>query len=228
MAKDFRHGVHSNKSQFQRRSQQKTDTVDQGGSSSAKIWALVFGFTTVLLVGYILFEHFVLKAKDAEQATEKSILIAAQELTEKAQDSVTNLTERLEPEPVVVEEVEVKQDELLVDTQERTRFSFYEGLAKTEVVVDAIPIPIQLEQPYYIQAGTFSSEAVAQKEQARLKKLGQDLDLSIYYGTKRIYFRLRVGPFSDRLKLNKKRNELRRLGLDTLLIKAPKSKPPQG
>jgi len=220
MAKDYRHGAHSNKSSFQRRSQQKTEPVKQGGSGAAKVLAILFGFTTVLLVSYIVYEHWVPKSEDT--SADKSILVAAQALTEKAQESVSNLTERLEPKPVVVDELDVKKDERLVDPHQPTRFSFYAGLAKTEVVVDAMPIPIQLEQPYYIQAATFGSQAMAEKEQARLKKLGQELDLSIYFGTKRVYFRLRAGPFTDRLQLNKKKNELRRLGLDILLIKAPK------
>jgi cell division protein FtsN len=97
-------------------------------------------------------------------------------------------------------------------------------LAKTEVVVDAEPLPVKLPQPYYIQAGSFGKKEVALKEQARLKRFGFDTQLSAQQGQKRIYYRLRLGPFSDRLQMNKVRNQLRNVGVDTLLIKAPKPK----
>jgi len=224
MAQDFRHGHgRHRKPQFKRKSQQKSgaaSTVDK--SSVPMIWAAGFLVSAVLLVGFFVTQHFVSQANQSSEPTEKSIFLAAKEIKEKAVESVEKVSEKLEPQPVVVEAVQVEAEEQLVAVDEAPIYSFYEGLAKTEVVVDAVPISIQLEQPYYIQAGTFGSERVALKEKSRLAKMGQELELSTYQGTKKLYYRLRVGPFTDRLELNKKRNELRRLGVDTLLVKAPK------
>lgn len=101
-------------------------------------------------------------------------------------------------------------------------YSFYNGLAETEVLVDVEPISIKLASAYYIQAGTFGKESQALIEQQRLARKGQKLDITTYTTKIRTYYRLRVGPFDNRLKMNKKRNELRRLGLDTLLVRARK------
>ncbi len=222
MAKDFRHshGRHR-QPQFQRRSQQKTAAKSTPKTSVPMVWAAGFLVSALLLVGFFVTQHFVSQANESSEPTEKSIFIAAKEIKEKAVESVEKVSKKLEPEPVVVEAVNVQPEESATEADEATKFSFYEGLAQTEVVVDAVPISIQLEQPYYIQAGTFGSERVALKEKSRLAKLGQELEMSIYHGSKRVYYRLRVGPFTDRLELNKKRNELRRLGVDTLLVKAP-------
>lgn len=223
MAQDFRHGHGRHRqTQFKRKSQQ-TNSKATKQISVSMIWIAGFAVSAIVLIGFFVTQHFVNQVQQ-EQAkpVEKSIYLAAKELQEKATESVEEVTEKLEPKPVVVEAVNVVEEERLVEQNSAPRYSFYEGLAKTEVVVDAVPISVQLEQPYYIQAGTFGSERIALKEKARLEKLGQTLDLSTYQGTKKLYFRLRVGPFSDRLTLNKRRNELRRLGVDTLLVKAPK------
>ncbi len=224
MARDFRHG-HSRhaKPQFQRRSQQQPE-AKLNSSSISKVWAAGFFLSAVLLVGFFVTQHFVSQAKESDAPTEKSIFIAAKEIKAKAVESVEEVKSKLEPKTVEVEAVQVEPEETLVEPEAPPKFSFYEGLANTEVVVDAVPISIQMEQPYYIQDGTFGSERIARKELRRLAKMGQELELSVYQGTKRVYYRLRVGPYTDRLELNKKRNELRRLGVDTLLVKAPKPK----
>lgn len=98
-------------------------------------------------------------------------------------------------------------------------YSFYQGLGEVEVLVDAEPLPVQLEKVHYIQAGSFGSKQIAIKEQQRLAKHGVTLKLNEYQGTKRIYYRLVSGPYHNRLELNKQRNILRRLGASTLVFK---------
>lgn len=223
MTKDFRHGAgrHS-KRQFQRKSQQKPVAESAKNASFSKVWAAGFFIAALLLAGFVFLQQ-PLGSEDTENlSNDTSVLTKAKEIKEKAIESVTEVKAKLEPKKVVVEALEVDEEEKLVDIEAKPQFSFYEGLAKTEVVVDAVPLSIQLERPYYIQAGTFGSEKVAQQEQARLARLGQEVEVSVYQGTKQIYYRLRVGPYTDRLALNKKRNELRRIGVDTLLVKAPK------
>jgi cell division protein FtsN len=224
MPRDYRHGAQHQRTQFQRRSQKPEQDSPTEKNSSAKVWFVGLLVSVSFVAGYFVIDHFVDQAKENDKPTDKSIFLAAKELKNQAQDSVAQIKNKLEPkqEPVVVDAVQVDKEEQLVKIEEPTQYSFYEGLAKSEVVVEAVPISIQLKQPYYIQAGTFGSEKIARKEQQRLLKMGQKIEVSIYQGTKRIYYRLRVGPFTDRLELNKKRNELRRLGVDTLLVKAPK------
>ena len=221
MARDFRHGHGMRQPQFQRKSQQKRGTERSGKLTVSKVWAAGFLVSALLLIGFFVTQHFVTQAKQSEGPTEKSIFLAAKEAKQKAADSVEAVSQQLQPQAVEVKEVEVSNTQKEASDPVR-RYSFYEGLGKTEVVVEAAPISIELEQPYYIQAGTFGSERVAQQELRRLEKLGQRLQMSVYQGSKRVYYRLRVGPFHDRLEMNKRRNELRRLGVDTLLVKAPK------
>ena len=223
MAKDFRHGAGSHsKRQFQRKSQQQPMAESAKNASFSKVWAVAFFISALLLAGFVFLQQPSGKQDSESSSNEPSVLTKAQEIKEKAIESVTEVKAKLEPKKVVVEALEVDEEEKLVDSEAKPQFSFYEGLAKTEVVVDAVPLSIQLERPYYIQAGTFGSEKVAQQEQARLARLGQEVELSVYQGSQQIYYRLRVGPYTDRLALNKKRNELRRIGVDTLLVKAPK------
>jgi cell division protein FtsN len=104
----------------------------------------------------------------------------------------------------------------------KNHFSFYQDLSQTQVVVDAVPISVKLSDPYYIQGGTFDTVEKARNEQKRLAQHGLNLVIAKFESPRGIYYRLRMGPYTDRLEMNKKRNELRRLGVDTLLIKMPK------
>lgn len=225
MAQDFRHGHgRHRKPEYQRKSQQRGAGSSSVSVSVSKVWALGFLSALVIIVVYFVLQKTPSQPSENDQgaANQKSILTTASEIKEKAVETVAEVSKKLEPQKVEVEAVKVKQEEQLVEPDEETKFSFYDGLAKSEVVVDAAPISIQLENPYYIQAGTFGSERVALIEKRRLAKMGQELEMSIYRGTKRVYYRLRIGPYTDRLELNKKRNELRKLGVDTLLVKAPR------
>lgn len=223
MARDYRHGhgIHSKK-QFQRKSQTTSKPGVNNRSSVPIIWAGGFLVSAVLLVGFFVTQHFVSQGAKSDKPAETSIFKAAKELKEQTEDAVQGVSEKLQPKPVVVEAVNIQTDENVMEIEDKPSFSFYDGLGKMEVVVDAVPLSVALEQPYYIQAGTFGSERIAIKEQQRLARLGQALQLSVLTTKTRTYYRLRVGPFSDRLVLNKRRNELRRLGVDTLLVKAPK------
>lgn len=224
MARDFRHGHGQHRKQtFQRKSQANPKTVQAGTSSVAKIWAGGFLVSIVLLVGFFITQHFASQGVKSNEPVEKSIFTKAIAIKEQAVKSVQVVSAKLQPQPVVVEAVKLPPDEHEhTSPQEEPKYSFYDGLGKMEVIVDAEPIPVALEQPYYIQAGTFGSEKVAQKEQKRLARLGQQVQISSLTTKVRTYYRLRVGPFTDRLVMNKKRNELRQLGVDTLLIKVPK------
>lgn len=226
MARDFRHGHGQHRKQtFQRKSQVASKSVTQGKSSVAMIWAGGFLVSALLLVGFFITQHFASQGVKSEKPVEKSIFTAAKEMQQQAVESVNEVSQKLQPKPVVVEAIKFEEDLAKSSVPDKPSYSFYDGLGQMEVVVDAEPIPVALEQPYYIQAGTFGSEKVALSEQKRLLRLGQEVAISVLKTKTRTYYRLRVGPYSDRLAMNKKRNELRQLGVDTLLLKAPKKEP---
>ena len=223
MARDYRHG-HSSKQGFQRKSQ-------QGGGEEEKrsisfFWSLGFFLAIVVLVIYFTTQHFASNKASVVEPSDQSSFQAAIELKQDAAESIEKISQQLQPKPIIVEEVAMptsKQIETSVEAKKS--YSFYQGLGQTEVIVEAEPISVQMKQPYYIQAGSFGSETVAKQELKRLRDRGQELQLSALHKRNRTYYRLRAGPFTDRLLMNKRRNELRRLGVDTLLIKAslPKS-----
>lgn len=220
MARDYRHG-HGQKQGFTRKSQQGGRPIEKG--SVSLIWGAGFFVSAVVLVAFFVTQHFMVKGAKSTAPAENNIYQAAVELQEQTSKSIEAVSQQLQPKSVkIVEEVTVSpaKEPIAHDGVLEQQYTFYQGLSQTEVVVDAEPIPVKLENPYYIQAGTFGSEAVAKQEQARLERLGQILQISVLHQKNRTYYRLRVGPFDDRLILNKRRNELRELGLDTLLIKA--------
>lgn len=230
MARDYRHG-HSNKKGFTRKSQQTSHQLEK--RSVSLIWGAGFLVSAVLLIGFFVTQHFVSKGAKSAVPAEKTIFQSAVALQEATSASIEDISQKLQPpQPEVIKKTtettlsaSTVEDELSSEEEKshsKQQYSFYEGLSQTEVVVDVEPISVKLDTPYYIQAGSFGSEAVAFKEQRRLAKLGQILQVSALHKPNRTYYRLRVGPFDDRLILNKRRNELRRIGLGTLLIKAPK------
>ncbi|QBZ82167.1 Cell division protein FtsN [Hydrogenovibrio crunogenus] len=220
--RDYRHG-HSSRQPFQRKSQLTQEEAEPVTSGSSKwIWLVALGLTIALILGFITVQHFAQNGvKSSEKAIQSSVTT-----TQTPNFNPQTSTAKVAQEKVVSEQKQPLVVESLPATPEQTQeekpvhYTFYEGLAETEVIVDAVPISVALASPYYIQAGTFGSKEVAQREKNRLKSHGQDLTISVLKQDDRVYYRLRVGPFKDRLAMNKKRNELRALGVDTLLIKA--------
>ncbi len=226
MARDYRHG-HSNKKGFTRKSQQTSHQLEK--RSVSLIWGAGFLVSAVFLIGFFVTQHFVSKGAKSTVPAEKTIFQSAVALQEATTESIAEMSQKLQP-PQPKKSIETTlsastvEDELssVEESDPKQQYSFYQGLGQTEVVVDVEPISVKLDDPYYIQAGSFGSEAVAFQEKRRLARLGQVLEVSALHKPNRTYYRLRIGPFDDRLILNKRRNELRRIGLGTLLIKAPK------
>jgi cell division protein FtsN len=230
MARDYRHG-HSPKKGFTRKSQQTSHQSEK--RSVSLIWGAGFLVSAVLLIGFFVTQHFVSKGAKSAVPAEKTIFQSAVALQEATTASIAEISQKLQPpksdlpkksSETILQASIVEDDLSAVEDKSHSghQYSFYQGLSQTEVIVDVEPISVKLDTPYYIQAGSFGSEAVAFKEQKRLEKLGQVLQVSALHKPNRTYYRLRIGPFDDRLILNKRRNELRRIGLGTLLIKAPR------
>lgn len=212
MSRDYRYGHNAKTKGFQRRSQQKAANQSR---SVGKVWLIGALVSVNFLGGFLIVQHFISSQKAKETVAPSEIYA---EVTEPVKEDKPVLTVQALP---VAPSNEDKGIAKAVTEQVKTpKYSFYQGLKESEVVVDAVPISVQLDSAYYILAGTFGSEKVALNEQQRLAKLGQEVQMGPVQGQNRIYYRLSVGPFKDRLIMNAKRNELRRLGVDTLLLKS--------
>lgn len=214
--RDYRHGP-SKRKPYQRRSQVASQPVAVESKMGFKrLMSLVVLLTVLLLSGYWIAQHFATQGVKSDSEKPASNILTSE--VAKAPKVMTSQPQQLAAQvaPIVVESLPMPT----VEQPKSIQYTFYHGLAETEVVVDAEPIPVKLADPYYIVAGTFGSESVARQELDRLSSAQEDVSLSLFK-TER-YYRLRAGPFEDRLELNKKRNVLRSLGADTLLMRVQK------
>lgn len=220
MASNLRHGYgRSHKQPFQRKSQQASEPIPAGNSSVRLVWVAAIFLAAGLVLGYFVVHHFATEGVGTRSEADKALLLPLTETITTQAVVETKAVKASSDRTLNV--VSVVSANVAAKVQQPLVYSFYHGLSETEVLVDAEPISIALESPYYIQAGTFGNPEQAEKERQRLRRLGQETDVTLYEG-KRLYYRLRVGPFTDRLALNKRRNELMHLGVDTLLVKSAK------
>ncbi|MEO6078629.1 MAG: SPOR domain-containing protein [Steroidobacteraceae bacterium] len=112
------------------------------------------------------------------------------------------------------------------DTAEQ--YDFYDTLPKFEVVVpeqerdvrrDLPSVPIVLAGAYVLQAGSFTSEADAERQRQKIAKLGIDATLQRIAVDADVRHRVRIGPMRDLAKLNAARRQLRAADIDVLLIR---------
>lgn len=221
--RDYRHGHSQPRQTYQRKSQMAEPETEAPQSSSRWVWGLALLLSLALFGGFFVVQHFAhygVKSTPLAAETAESVMetVLVEDAANTAMDVADNTSEEVPKKPLVVESLPMAKAQ--TEAEKPLQYTFYDGLAKTEVVVDVEPISVKLNAPYFIQAGTFGSRDVAEKEQARLKSHGQELTISTVTWKGRVYYRLRVGPYDDRLEMNKKRNELRSLGVDTLLIKS--------
>lgn len=118
------------------------------------------------------------------------------------------VAENISDKPLTVKSMPVPQEAL-----SKPQMTFYDDMQELEVPLDdAEKYPIKLEVPEFIVAGSFFSEAQAQKELKRLTSYGQKLRLTVQHGKNRTVYVLRTEPYSDRKKLGARKNALRNLG----------------
>ncbi|WP_024850254.1 SPOR domain-containing protein [Hydrogenovibrio kuenenii] len=215
MARDYKQKHFTAKQPYQRKSQlQKRE--EEPASSMKWVWLVAGVITVGLLGGFFVVQHFAhkgVKSGDAQQIAEAASKSQSEEQVAKPEE-----TKKTAEKPAFEAAVVPKAQE----DEHKIHYSFYHGLAQTEVVVNAVPISIELPTPYYIQAGTFTEQDAALREQKRLAQHDQVMKISSIQSKGKTYYRLRLGPFTDRLVMNRKRNELRKLGVDTLLIRTKK------
>lgn len=222
MSRDYRYGHQANKKGFQRKSQQKPSRKNNGKGSAltpTKVGLGMVLMTLNILGVYLVVMHFMSQSSQEAPTQPSEIYVA--EPAKKVEETPKRL------EVVALEQAEAEQTDVAphkADESGAPRYRFYQELKESEVVVDAQPISVKLDGQYFILAGTFGSQKVALKEQQRLAKFGQAVNLSEISHRGKLLYRLSVGPYEDRLALNKRRNELRGLGVDTLVIKSKSPK----
>ena len=132
-----------------------------------------------------------------------------------------------EPEPVARAGTVDDNGELMATDEGGgdRRFTFYEMLLKSEVVVTDEEAgsnePVAVVEPgtYALQVGSFSTEADADRRRAELALQGIESNIQRASVDKRIYYRVRIGPTDDLDELNMLRSRLRSAQIDAMIVR---------
>ncbi|MBN2647871.1 MAG: SPOR domain-containing protein [Thiotrichales bacterium] len=148
-----------------------------------------------------------LKAGDAESAS------AVQILPERT--PIESVAEPISSVELKVQALPVQAERVIYGEPKK---SFYTELKTQEVIPDdTTPEPVALQKPKYIRAGSFFSEQAALSAQQRFAKQGQKVKVRRSVRTDgRVVFSLYTEPYTNRLELNKRKNELRKLGASVM------------
>jgi len=116
----------------------------------------------------------------------------------------------------------------LVDKSTETEFEFYSVLPDIEQVMpddlpEAAPSRTDANMDYYVQAASFRNQSDAEKLRARIALKGfksiTQARTSEKTGT---FFRVRLGPYSNRRKAKTVKNKLQRIGVRPMLYSVKK------
>jgi cell division protein FtsN len=107
------------------------------------------------------------------------------------------------------------------------RFTFYEMLKRSEVVVPEEPAapgskePVAIVEPgtYVLQVGSFSTPEDADRRRAELALHGIESQIQKAAVSDRIYYRVRIGPSNDLDELNLIRSRLRAASIDAVRLR---------
>jgi cell division protein FtsN len=72
---------------------------------------------------------------------------------------------------------------------------------------------------YFLQAGSYRDQSVADRIQAQLGKLGIEATVQRVAVDTDVWHRVRIGPIRDLAQLNRLRERLRQSDLDALVIR---------
>lgn len=113
--------------------------------------------------------------------------------------------------------------------KDKKKFTFYDILPGTEQPVtdqDIKQAPAGSKDQYFLQAGSFQSEADANNLKARLALMGVEATIqTVNVPDKGVWHRVRVGPYGDVEEMNKTRALLAQNGVQPSLIKVQDAKP---
>ena len=238
MARDFRYGP-AQKAGYQRKSQQpaainESKATGRPLSSKGFVW-LVIGLSLALAASFYITNHF--KQHGPKSQWSQADLTEQELMVESASTPIvqpqTPAQPQAQPEPATAQVVAVPVAPPVPDEAEasatvieppKPSFRFYDDLPRLTTVTDVQPLPVQLPEPMWIQAGSFRHLEQAQREQRRLSTDERVMQIAPIETPNGKFYRIVIGPYTDRLKLNQHRNELRRFGADTRVVKiAPQS-----
>ncbi len=130
-------------------------------------------------------------------------------------------------EPVAHVEPKIKDD--LQNTEPaKDRYGFYELLPNFEVIVPEAAERVEQTSPldevkkpgaYVLQAGSFRKFSDADRVKARLALQGIESNIQRVTVDDKTYHRVRIGPETQLIKVNKLRTRLREQNIDALLIR---------
>jgi cell division protein FtsN len=109
-------------------------------------------------------------------------------------------------------------------------YDFYDMLPNFEVVVpekdrevsrerDNAPAKIERPGVYVLQAGSYRKQDEADRIRAQLKLQGIDANVQRVAVDEDVWHRVRIGPITDLVELNRLRTRLRAADLDALVIR---------
>lgn len=110
------------------------------------------------------------------------------------------------------------------ETKAAEEFTFFEVLRENEVIVEDPPT----EEPaaetgdafvYFLQAGSFPTEAAAEERRAEIALVGQETSLERVQVNGQVRYRVMIGPIDSRDRQRTIRNKLAGLGIETLAYK---------
>lgn len=130
---------------------------------------------------------------------------------------------KTEPEPATTEPA----------SEDEENYAFYHLLSKLEVVIPESEIKKLQEDlapredvAYILQAGSFRRFDDADSVKAQLALLGIEADVQQIESRGEQWYRVRVGPFKSKRKLNKIRNHIQAADIDTMVIKIRRDQKP--
>jgi len=214
MARDYRHGP-ARKAGFQRKSQQGIQASDSKNTrtplTTKRLVLLLLGLSLAVGFGFYITNHFKQFGAKGQKLIEQPAALASH------QEKQSQLASPVEPAIVATH----SEPDVSVEQQvpARPSFRFYEDLPQLATVTDVEPLPLQLPEPLWIQAGSFRQLDQAQREQRRLSLEDRRMQIAPIDTENGQFYRIVIGPYSDRLALNKDSNNLRRLGADVRVVK---------
>ncbi len=113
------------------------------------------------------------------------------------------------------------------DSAPKPTFDFYTLLPEQQVEVDVEPPSAEQQSrrtpidQYLLQAGSFQLAEDADRRRAQLILLGLEARVQETLGSNGRWFRVYIGPFESRSRLEKARSLTAQQGIDTLLLKRP-------
>ena len=136
---------------------------------------------------------------------------------------VAKVPARVEPKPATTEPA----------PEDENDYAFYHLLSKLEVVIPESEIKKLQEDlapredvTYILQAGSFRRFDDADSVKAQLALLGIEADVQQIESRGEQWYRVRVGPFKSKRKLNKIRNHIQAADIDTMVVKIRQDQQP--